>query len=599
MSREPLFHAEQPREVASRVANDAIHPRIGVWGRFASAEFADLVQPEILEHEIRRRLPASELRIYSPLEWERTVASEPDLAAVDPGPWSSRRAGELAGSLDCVFVTGELFGVTDDGASSTASLGAGPHLLPFLVEGMGPVLEVACPVAWSAVSVAFDLEPEEAERVRKALACRPYVSVRDEASRLRLQRAGVESGISLVPDPLLLLPRVFPEEVLARRLEYLRFMEWFPRTGDPIVIQLGSAIDERADAFASTLAAALERSPMPLVLVDLGPRRARDSRLADALSRFPSIPIFRLPSDAPVSDVAAVLAHARAFLGTSARASAACSAFGVPALLLDPAMRGTPRELGVAVRRLIRIPAGGGADPAETAQLDAHFDRLAGVAEAALIRRLRRGGVSEEVLLARLRESERVLESWRTAYAARSQQVVDLHLRTAALAEVERKLAAENQALEDEGARRHHAWAAATTELATERAQLESATRDLVSEREVSAHAIAERDELARVAGEIRRQQTQIDTELAESRRQATRAADEALSLRAELDGVRERLDKARAGSSELRISNTLLFTEIAETRADAGRSVALVGELQAEVERLQAILSSMTRLER
>ena len=256
------------------------------------------------------------------------------------------------------------------------------------------------------------------------------------------------------------------------------------------------------------------------------------------------------------------------------------------------------------------MPAGAGADPADTAQLDAHFDRLAGLAEAALLRRLRRGGVSEEILLARLRESERVLESWRTAYAARSQQVVDLRLRIAALAEGERKLAAENQALQEEGARRHHAWAAATFDLATERAQLESATRDLASEREVSTHALAERDELARVAGEVRQRLVQVEADLVEAKAQSAldadqaernqkRTAEEIFSLRAELDRVRERLDKARAEYSELRISNTLLFTEIAETRADAGRSVALIGELQAEVERLQAILSSMTGPER
>ncbi len=610
MSREPLFRTKPPGEVASREADDAIHPRIGVWGRFDSAGFADLVQPEILEHEIRRRLPPSELRIYSPLDGERTDASDPGLAAVDPGPWSSRRAAELADSLDCVFVTGELFGITEDGASSGASGGAGPRLLPFLVEGLGPALEAACPVVWSAVSVAFDLEQEEGQRVRSALAGRPYISVRDEASRLRLQRAGVETGIALVPDPLLLLPRAFPGEVLARRLEYLKFMEWFPRTGDPLVIELGSALDERADAFATTLAAALERSPMPLVLVDLRARRAGDSPLADALSRFPSNPVFQLPADAPVSDVAAVLSHARAFVGTSARASAACSAFGVPALVLDRALGGTSRQLGQAVRKLIRMPAGAGADPAETAQLDAHFDRLAGLAEAALLRRLRRGGVSEEVLLARLRENERVLESWRTAYAARSQQVMDLRLRSAALAESERKLAAEVKELQDEGARRHHAWATATFDLATERAQLESVTRDLSSERENSARATAERDELARVDREIRQRHVQVEAELAEAKaqgileaeeaeRRQKRAAEEIFTLRADLDRVRERLDKARAGHSELRTSNTLLFTEIAESRADAGRSAAVVGELQAEVDRLRAILSSMAGPER
>jgi hypothetical protein len=455
------------------------------------------------------------------------------------------------------------------------------------------------------VSVAFDLEPEEGERLRLALAGRPYLSVRDETSRMRLRRAGIESDVALVPDPILLLPRAFPDEVLARRLEYLKHMEWFPRSGEPLVIQPGPVLGQRAEEVAATVATALERSPTPVVLLELGPGEG-EGRLAEALSRHPSIPTFRLPSGAAVIDIAAVLAHSRAFLGTSARASVACSAFGVPAFVLDRSLGGTSRELVLAIRRLLRTPAGAGADPAETAKLDAHFDRLAGVAEGALVRRIRRDGVSEEVVLARLRENERVLDSWRTAHAARSQQVVDLRLRSAALSEKTQKLAAEVQTLQDEAARRHHAWASATEELATERAKHESASRELGIEREVSARALAERDELAREAEGIRTRQARVESELAESRaqgkleaeeaaRREKRAAEEVVALRADLDRVRERLDKARSEFSELRTSHTLLFTEIAETRADAGRSAELVGELQAELDRLRKLLTAKT----
>jgi hypothetical protein len=465
------------------------------------------------------------------------------------------------------------------------------------------------------VSVSFDLEPEESQRLRTALAARPYVSVRDEASRLRLRRAGIEREVALVPDPLLLLPRAFPEELLARRLEYLKHMGWFPRSGDPLVIQQGPALSERADELAATLAAALERSPIPVVLLDLG-RGQEDSRLADALSSHPFVPTFRVPSIAAVSDTVAVLAHSRAFVGTSARASVAASAFGVPALVLDRTLGGSLRELPTAIRKLLRVPAGTGAGPEETAQLDAHFDRLAGLAEAALVRRLRREGPSEESLLARLRENEQVLDSWRTAHAARSQQVVDLRLRSAALSDETRKLEAQVQELRDEAARRHHAWAAVTEELATERTQREDASRELGNEREISARALAERDELAREAEGIRARQAEVQNELAESRRESERereqlrqalvaenaaargekrAAEEILSLRIDLDRVRERLEKARSDYSELRISHALLFTEIAETRADAGRSSEVVGELQAELERLQGLLSELT----
>lgn len=616
MSHDPLFRSDPPGESAAPRPGEETRPRIGVWGRFDSSGFADRVQPWILEREIRRRLPEAELRTYAPLGGAEAIASDAGFATVDLGQWSPRRATELSEALDCVVVAGDLFGVSDEWASTVAEPGAGGvRLAPFLVEGLGRELEEGCPVAWSAVGVAFDLEPEEGERLRAALPARPYVSVRDEASRERLQRAGVESEIALVPDPLLLLPRAFPPELLARRLEYLKHMEWFPRSGKPLVVQQSPAFGERADELAAALATALERSPVPVVLLELGPGRG-DGTFADAVSRHLSVPIFRVPPDAAVSDLVAVLSHARAFVGTSVRASVACSAFGVPGLVVDRSFRTPSREAVLAIRRVLRASRGTGAEPADTSKLDAHFDRLAGLAESALAHRLRRGGGGEQALLARLRENERVLESWRTAYAARTQQVVDSRLRAAALAEKEQELTAQVRALQEEAARRHHSWAAATSELAAERGERETKERELVGEREISARALAEKEELARKADELRTRQAQVEGELAESRTQSERekaelrqaleiaeneasrrekrAAEEVLALRADLDRARERLERARCDYSDLRASHTLLFTEIAETRADAGRSAELVQELQAEVDRLQRLLSSI-----
>ena len=114
----------------------------------------------------------------------------------------------------------------------------------------------------------------------------PDLSVRDEASRARLRRAGVDADVTVVPDPLLLLPRAFPEEVLARRLEYLRHMEWFPRSGEPLVIQESAAFDDRSEELAASVAAALERSPVPVVVLGLGPGDG-DGRFADAPRGMP------------------------------------------------------------------------------------------------------------------------------------------------------------------------------------------------------------------------------------------------------------------------------------------------------------------------
>jgi chromosome segregation ATPase len=206
--------------------------------------------------------------------------------------------------------------------------------------------------------------------------------------------------------------------------------------------------------------------------------------------------------------------------------------------------------------------------------------------------RLQRNGATAETLLARLRENDRVLESWREAYAARSQQVVELRLRSADLAEKEAKLTAEVQTLTDENARRHHAWAAATFDLAAERAQHESASKELEKERELSARALGERDVLSREAGELREQRVRLQTDLEEATRREKRAAEEAATLQSEIDRARERLEKARADYADLRASHALLFIEIAETRADLGRSAELVDELEAELDRLRALQS-------
>ena len=299
---------------------------------------------------------------------------------------------------------------------------------------------------------------------------------------------------------------------------------------------------------------------------------------------------FRIPAGSSVADTVAVLAHARAFMGSSARAAAASSSFGVPALVVEQSSGETSREIVLAIRRLLLVPAGAGAEAADLAALDAHFDRLADLAEKALVNRLRREGFSEERLLARLRENERVLDSWRAAHAARSEQVVDSRLRLAELAERGQKLADELRELRDVAARRHHDWAAVKAELDTERGQREEASRDLASERQISARVASERDDLAREAATLRTRQAVVEGDLAESRAHATRAADEVLSLRAEVERVRERLEKARADHAELRTSHNLLFTEIAEARGDAGRSAELVADLQAKLERLQAI---------
>ena len=577
---------------------DPIRPRIGIWGRFDAFRFEDLVSAWILEHELRRRLPEAHIQMYAPLERGRAPARDGGFAVADLGDWTPGRTKDLAQALDCAVVAGDLF---SGGDGSLAS---------FLVEGLGPELEKGCPVAWSAVGVEFELDPEEGARIRKALAFRTDVSVRDEASRERLRRVGVEAEVTVVPDPLLLLPRAFPPDLLARRLAYLRHMEWYPRSAAPLVVQGTRTFADRGESFGKVLATALERLQVPVVLLELD-AGSGEAEFLDAVSQDLSSPTFRLPPEASSSDLVAALSHARAFVGASRRAAVACGAFGVPSLQLEtliPARARRRRDAAAdvvpAVRRLLETPRGEGIDPAEESKLGAHFDRLAGIAASAVADRLRRRGDGTETLLARLRENERLLESWREAYSARAQQVVGERLVFAALLEKDR---AETERL----ARLEAEHTSAAAEVLAERAlregaEREGAERELSGERESSARATAEARELAeskdRAEREIGNLRRLLEAAAEQASRREKRASEDLLALRTELDRSRDRLEKARSDHSDLRLSHTLLYTEIAELRADAGHSTDRVREIEAaladsEREKERAV-AELSRLE-
>src|SRR5438105_6671304 len=153
------------------------------------------------------------------------------------GPWSLERAARLAEQLDTVVVVGGL--QRADGDSSPEQLnGPRPDASEaYFVEGLGTELEVVCPVLWHAIEVPGDLGAAQASRARVVLAHRPYVSVRDEVSRRRLEAAGVEREIAVVPHPALLAPRCFSTTVLDRRLAHLRIVGHVPPAAGALAVE--------------------------------------------------------------------------------------------------------------------------------------------------------------------------------------------------------------------------------------------------------------------------------------------------------------------------------------------------------------------------
>lgn len=430
-------------------------PRIGLWGRFDVASFGDLIVPRVFENEMRRRLPRMEVQTYAPLGSLHPVALDGGHTARALGTWSRRRVAELAEGTDCVVIGGgdvihthEALFAADYGMSADEVKRLRPS--SFFIEGLGRSLERRCPIAWNAVGVPFRFRGEETARLCAALGPRRYLSVRDLSSKKRLRDAGVEGRIEVVPDPSLLAARAFPPELLVRRLDYLKFMDWFPSAVEPLVLQGAGHLVPRARSIARSLIRALRGRSIPIVLLETESGRG-EAEFLDAIAPHLGDAVFRVPSTVALSDIVAVLAHARAFVGSSPSASLASASFGVPVLRLESdggraRITETARmddgvttfpvdaDLAASVRRLVASRRREGLPRDVEERLETHFDRLAEIAESAVLRRLERVSrehprVSRAAMVEALRDAHERIEDARTAYAARGEQMLQQRFR--------------------------------------------------------------------------------------------------------------------------------------------------------------------------
>jgi hypothetical protein len=582
-------------------------PRVGYWGRANLGAFGEVGRFLVFEAQIRRRIPGAEVHAYAPLGPRVPGAAVAGFGIGDLGEWSGRRAAELAETLDCVVVGGEEPIPTTDAAAS-AGYGSLADAVrrtrpsSFFLEGVGPELAGRCPTAWDAVRIGGNLGVSGGRRLRAAVGSHPYLSVRDAASKDRLTRAGIENVV-LVPDPLLLLPDVFPRSVLARRLEFVRQMDWFPRegAGPPLVLQGSGSSTKFAEATADSIAEALEKTGASLVLLELDPDSG-EGEFLDAVARAMGSPVRRVPAEASFLDRLTVLAHARLFLGSSPGGRTAAAAFGAPSRELEG---GAPDA--ASIERLLNSARTPQDPPREVAiRLAEHFDALARVAERAWTTRLEESPDSVAKLAISLAESERRLDAWRTAHEARSREVLEGRLRMAALLEASKsdvdvhfqrlleelaRVRAEQQAFYADAERVSKDAAATREALRAARADVES-TR--LAQEAAEARASRADDEIAR----LRNDHERIESALAQSRetihalgveierardeaalaktegeRRGERAGNEIAELRGDLDRAQAKLEVLRGEEAELRTTQTLLFNELAEARAELGRS--------------------------
>ncbi len=448
-------------QIAFMIAAVQGFPRVAIWGTFDVANYGDLLFPRVFEHEMRRRLPDADIRSFAPLGHLHPVPLDGGFLAEPLVPWNDAYAEELADQLDLITIGGgEIIHTHDE--YYELWYGGSNDVCPseLFIEALGPEREARCPVIWHAVGIPFDLSPPEAERVRTALERRTYVTVRDDVSLARLRAAGVVNDIEVVPDSALLVDRLFPKDVLARRLRFLRATDAYPDEARPLVIQGSSGLISVVDSLAAVVRAALRDQPsVPVVLLETGPCHD-DGAFADALAARLPTRVHRVGEGATVEDIAAAIAQARAVACLSLHAAITAFVYGVPHAILN--LVGYSKLEGFAsiaghgglhvtttddAEHALRQALAGDMPqtrPSElAARVDSHFDRLAELAVASAAARSGDDtAASAGTALARLQDRYDVLHA---AFAARGARLVEERLRFAAyleqLEDVERRKA--------------------------------------------------------------------------------------------------------------------------------------------------------------
>ena len=376
---------------------------VGIAGMFDIASYGDLLLARIAESELRARLPRVDIRLLSPFGWEHPVPMDGGISVEPLGAPTPERRSELAGQLDALIIGGgelihdrylplaHMYSVDEAALSARAPS-------RWFVEGVGAENESRCPTIWHGVGVPYELTDDMAASVRRSLAGRPYVSVRDGRSLDRLRAAGADGPVSVVPDSGFLVSRLFPQIVLERRRALHYLMSWLP-VGDYLVVDGHRSLINQVGSLCAALEGALGRTDLTVVTLDASPAEG-DTSFSDALRTRCALPVHALPANLVCEDIAAVIQGARAVVGGSLHTSITAMSFGVPTVILNLGNESTLTALAELtgptcelVTELSQLPAAIGKALGSTidaewvrsfqSDLDAHFDLMGTVIERA------------------------------------------------------------------------------------------------------------------------------------------------------------------------------------------------------------------------
>lgn len=335
---------------------------VGVWTAIRPATWTAEAYRRVYEREILARLPGARVRFVGDVCDDAVAVSE---------------RGDVITSLAS----------RDDGGPAIEGLvAAGLGMIDLAAFSRGIERPCSPPAAFilSALSVA-DAPIGEREAAARAIAAALDVSVRDAPSLDRVRALRTDGSIAMVPDPLVLFPRLTAPRVAQSRIEYLRTMDRYP-IADTVIVEVSAARTGHLPALGQHVADAVARGYRISVVALPVEGESMTDEMRRSIER--AITKVHCLDRLTLEDLAAVIATSAAVVPLSPALLAAACAFGRPSLWcaeaawergasIDTALPGADRLIHEEFGALLNTPLNPAVADPWRAQLDSHFDFLA------------------------------------------------------------------------------------------------------------------------------------------------------------------------------------------------------------------------------
>lgn len=297
---------------------------IAQFGAFDVKSYGDVLFPKALAAAMKKRLDCT-LDLYAKTGKEAMYGSTQPVYAFEEFP-----ARQQQEPYDAVIVGGgellHFVPIVFSAEQKTAEAGE-LWLTPIRLANRYHV-----PVFINCVGVPYDLYPSQQEQLRRAMETVRLISVRDTFSYERLRAAGIpQEKLVCVADQMCDMNRLYDkaelEKVRARLVQ-----EGKPLDRPYIVVQYGTL--HECETLAQQLDRIMEKTGMPVYLLAIN--NCHEDQLAiQRIQEKAKGRCLSLGENLQPTEIMAIIAFAKGFVGTSLHGNLTAASFGVPFVGVD------------------------------------------------------------------------------------------------------------------------------------------------------------------------------------------------------------------------------------------------------------------------